>query len=125
MGALAVAMAVTALAASGITPLAPKDGSSVPSGASPTFRMRVHGSGAVWVRVCGSAHRTNGVICATDALGRATRGKGGVATFRPRFHDFPSFWLNNPGTYYWQAYRIACEGARCRQAGPVVAFTVQ
>src|SRR3954451_3993868 len=98
-----VALVVTAgLAASGITPLAPKANETVAAGKAPTFRARVHGSGSVWVRVCGSRKTTRGLICANDAIGRATRGKGSVATFRPKFHDFPEFWLNRPGTYYWQ-----------------------
>jgi hypothetical protein len=125
MGGFAVAVAVAAIAASGVTPLSPRAGETVPAGKSPTFRARIHGSGPVWVRVCGTRKTTNGLICATDAIGRATRGKGGVATFKPKFHNFPSFWLNRPGTYYWQAYRIACVGSRCRQPGPVVAFKVE
>ena len=52
--------------------------------------------------------------------------KGGRFSAKMRFFDFPEFWLNNPGTYYWQAYRIDCEGdlSDCKQEGPVVKFRV-
>jgi hypothetical protein len=44
-GALALAVAPSAHAATlhGITPLAPKDGATVPAGQSPTFKMLVKG----------------------------------------------------------------------------------
>ena len=38
--------------------------------------------------------------------------------------DFPGFWLNRPGTYHWQAYRLACVGGDCRAEGPIVRFRV-
>jgi hypothetical protein len=123
VGLLAV-MAAPAGAASAIKPLSPKAGTTVALGKSPTFRARVHGSGQVWVRVCGSRRTTHGLICATDSIGRAKRGKSAIYTYKPRFYDFADFWLNRPGTYYWQAYRIACKRSRCRQPGPIVAFKV-
>jgi hypothetical protein len=125
--ALLALAAAPALAATkhGITPLTPRAGDEVPKGRAPTFRARVHGSGQVWVRVCSSARKDrNGVICDRLALGRATRHKGGIYEFRPRFHDFPDFWLNRPGTYHWQAYRLACVGSDCRAEGPIVRFSV-
>ena len=100
---------------------------SVPSGKSPTFRMRVKGPGQVWVHVCKSKARDgDGVICTDESIGRA-RKRNGVFQYKPKFFDFPDFWLNSPGTYYWQAHRIACNAAidDCRQEGPVVRFRVK
>jgi hypothetical protein len=124
-----LAGAGVAFAASGITPLSPKRGATVPTGKSPTFKLRVKGSGQVWVNVCANAAKDKyGVICDREASGRATRGKGGVATFKPKFHDFDGFWLNSPGTYYWQAHRIACPVSKpsgdCLQEGKIVEFEV-
>ena len=119
--------AAPALAATkhGITPLAPAAGDEVPKGTSPTFRARVRGAGEVWVRVCSSADKDrDGVICDRLALGRATRHKGGVYEFKPRYRDFPDFWLNRAGTYHWQAYRVACVKSDCRAEGPIVRFRV-
>ena len=65
------------------------------------------------------------MICTKEAIGRAKK-KGGTYKFKAPFFDFPEFWLNSPGTYYWQAHRIACEGnlSDCRQEGPIVKFKV-
>jgi hypothetical protein len=116
-------LAAPAAAASGIHPLAPRG--TVERGHVPTFRMRVHGHGAVFVHVCPSARRVHGAICARESAGRAVRGRGGVYTFRPRLYDFPSYFVNRPGVYYWQAVRIACVGGDCRREGPVVRFAVR
>jgi hypothetical protein len=122
--ALVLAVPASAATKNGITPLAPKAGTSVPSGQSPTFRMRVKGPGQVWVHVCKSKARdTDGVICTDESIGRA-RKRNGVFRYKPKFFDFPSFWLNSPGTYYWQAHRIACNASDCRQEGPIVRFKV-
>lgn len=111
----------------GITPLAPKAGAIVPVGQSPTFRMRVKGSGTVWVHVCRSAKlRRDGTICSKESIGQAKR-VGKEYRFTPPFFDYPDFWLNQPGTYFWQALRIDCKVGRrdCRQEGPVVRFLVR
>jgi len=57
----------------------------------------------------------------TESLGEAKK-KNGVYSFKAKFFDFPTFWLNTPGTYYWQAYRIDCSGSDCKQEGPIVKF---
>jgi hypothetical protein len=118
--------AAPALGASGITPLSPKSGSTVPAGQSPTFKMRVKGAGQVWVHVCKSKKKdSDGVICDDESIGQAKK-KGSVFQYKPKFFDFDEFWLNNPGTYYWQAHRIQCESGidDCLQEGPIVKFNV-
>jgi len=122
--ALALPAAAPAATKNGITPLAPKAGSVVTAGKSPTFRMPARGPGQVWVHVCTSAKKLrNGVICNEESIGRAKK-VSGVFRFTPKFFDFPEFWLNTPGTYYWQAHRIACSGSDCQQEGPIVRFRV-
>ena len=125
---IAVLAAVPASAATknGIKPLAPKAGSSVPAGKSPTFRFRSTGKGQRWVHVCKKRKRNkDGVICfKSGTIGRAHK-KGNVWQFKPKFYDYPAFWLNTPGTYYWQAHRIDCNAKDCRQEGPVVKFKVR
>ena len=116
-------LAGSAAAASGIHPIAPK--SSVPSGETPTFRMKVNGKGAVYVRICRSKAKLGGVICEAEGIGRARRGSGGIYTYKPKFYDFPQFFANRPGTYYWPGTRVSCQGTDCRQEGPVVRFTVE
>ena len=123
---LLLATASPAVAASGITIISPKSGATVAAGQSPTFKMRVKGAGQVWVHVCKSKKKNaDGVICSDESIGRA-RKKGGTYQYKPKFFDFPTFWLNSPGTYYWQAHRIKCEGdiSDCLQEGPIVKFKV-
>jgi hypothetical protein len=121
------AVAGVAHAASGITPLSPKANATVAAGKSPTFKMRVKGSGQVWVHVCKSKKKdSDGVICSEESIGRAKK-KGGTFSYKPKFFDYDEFWLNSPGTYYWQAYRIACEGgdlSDCKQESKIVKFKV-
>jgi len=96
----------------------------VPKGESPILRMRVKGEGEVWVHVCRSKKQgPRGVICGKLAVGRATR-RGDAYEFKPKVYDFPGFWLNRKGTYYWQAFRVACTKSDCRQEGKVVRFRV-
>ena len=121
-----LATAGPALAAGGITPVSPKSGATVPSGKSPTFKMKVKGAGQVWVHVCKSKKKdADGVICSDESIGRAKK-KGSSYQYKPKFFNFPEFWLNSPGTYYWQAHRIQCEGNinDCLQEGPIVKFKV-
>jgi hypothetical protein len=125
-GLLVVPSSAVAATKNGITPVAPKAGKSVPAGKRPTFKVRAQGQGQVWVHVCKSKKKDNtGVICSKEAIGRAKK-KGGTYKFKAPFFDFPAFWLNSPGTYYWQAHRISCEGdlSDCRQEGPIVKFRV-
>jgi hypothetical protein len=125
-GLLLLPSSAAAATKNGVTPLAPKAGKSVPAGKRPTFKVRATGGGQVWVHVCKSRKRDKtGLICSKEAIGRAKK-KGGSYKFKAKFFDFPEFWLNSPGTYYWQAHRIACEGnlSDCRQEGPIVKFRV-
>jgi len=120
-------IAPVALAATknGITPVAPKAGSTQPVGKSPTFKAKVSGEGTVWLHVCKSAKKNkNGVICHTAVLAQMKK-RSGTFRVKPEHFDFPAFWDNNAGTYYWQAHRIACEGgdlSDCQKEGPVEKF---
>ena len=125
---LALAGPAAAATKNGITPLAPKAGTSVPAGKAATFRMKVSDPGAgVFVHVCKSNNKDKqGMICRKATILQAKKRKGAYEA-KQTFFDFPAFWLNNPGTYYWQAYRIECTGGSsdCKQEGPVVRFKVK
>lgn len=120
--------AVTADAATknGITPVSPKANASVATGATPTFKMKVKGKGQVWVHVCKSkAKDADGTICSEESIGQA-RKNGKTYQYTPKFFDFPDFWLNSPGTYYWQAHRIDCSTGTddCKKESPIVKLKV-
>jgi hypothetical protein len=110
----------------GITPKSPKAGSTIAVGKRPTMKGKVKGAGQVWVHVCKSKKKDReGIICSEEAIKRAKK-KNGKFSVKLPFFDFPEFWLNSPGTYYWQAHRISCDGdiSDCRQEGPIVKFKV-
>lgn len=132
-GAAAAVVAVPSSAGAAtknaITPTSPQAGAAVAKGKPLTFRGRVRGSGRVFVHVCTSPRtsRRDGTICTRAAFGQATR-RSGRFSFTQRVFDFPEFFLNRPGTYYWQAHRILCrrgDTVDCRQEGPVVRFRVR
>jgi hypothetical protein len=119
--------APAALAQGGITPVSPKKGDSVPAGKRPTFKMNVSGPGKVYVHVCKSKKKdADGLICSKESIGKARKKQGSRYEYKARFFDFPAFWLNRPGTYYWQAHRISCENGidDCRIEGPTIKFKV-
>ena len=126
LAALAL-LASSAVGAGGITPVSPKKGDSVPAGKRPTFKMNVTGAGQVWVHVCKSKKKdAEGLISHDESIGRAKKKSGSRHEYKAKFFDFPAFWLNRPGTYYWQAHRISCENGTddCRIEGPIVTFKV-
>jgi hypothetical protein len=125
--AAAALLAPAALAAGGITPISPQRGDTVPAGKSATFKLKYRGKGAIYVHVCKSPDKDRkGLICDKESIGKARKKSGSRAVYKARLYDFPEFWLNRPGTYYWQAHRIACENGieDCRIEGPVVKFKV-
>lgn len=128
--ALAAPAAATAATKNGITPLTPKKGATVKTATKPTFKVRSRGKGSVWVAVSRSAKRgKDGVIKSTSDtfFQRAKRKRGNLFRVRAKYFDYPEFWLNQPGTYYWQAYRIDCTAgvSDCKREGPVVKFRVR
>jgi hypothetical protein len=123
---LALAGSASAATKNGITPLAPKGGTSVPAGKALTFRMRVNGPGSVFVHVCKNKRKNReGVICRKVTIVGPAKKRRGVHEVKQRFFDFPEFWLNTPGRYFWQAYRIDCSGSDCKKEGPVTRIRVR
>ena len=127
LAALALS-AAPALAKNGVTPISPQAGDSIPAGKRPTFKMKITGKhSGVFVHVCTSRRKDDdGMICSDEMIAKARRKSGSRYELKAKFFDFPEFWLNNPGTYYWQAYRIACDASLddCKAEGPVVKFKV-
>ena len=119
------APAAIAATSHGITPVSPKQGATITPDKRPVFKMRVKGPGQVFVYVCSKAKRDKkGVICSNIDTVQAKRKKGTL--FQGRSHYNENIWPKGPGTYYWQAHRISCEGNinDCLQEGPIVTFKV-
>ena len=121
-------LATPALAGNGVTPISPKAGDAVPAAERPTFEIRVKGRHTgVFVHVCRSKRKdADGMICHDEVLGKAKKKRARRYELKADFFDLPDSWLNNPGTYYWQAYRSWCDAGLddCKAEGPVVKFKV-
>jgi hypothetical protein len=126
--ALLLLSAAPALAKNGVTPISPKKGDTVPAGQAVTFKMNISGPhNGVFVHVCDSKRKDkDGMICDDVAIGRAKKKAGSRFEYKQKLFDFPEFWLNTPGTYYWQAYRTHCNAAitDCKAEGAIVKFKV-
>jgi hypothetical protein len=125
---LTLACSSVAVAASkhGITPKSPKKGATVATGSRPTFKGKFKGPGQIFVYVSKSKKTDKDGLIGDDAMIQKAHKKGSTFKVKAKFFDFPAFWLNSPGTYYWQAHRINCgeDGDDCQQEGPIVKFKV-
>ena len=111
----------------GITPLTPKEGAKVPEGTQPVFTGKAKGPGSVWIHVSTSNKVGRAGVIRDDALLERAHRKRDAFRLKAPFFDFPEFWLNTPGRYFWQAYRIVppCDtNAQCYRPGPIVRFKV-
>jgi hypothetical protein len=119
--------AAPAVAKNGVKPISPKKGDTVPAGQAVKFKMNISGDhNGVFVHVCDSKRKDkDGMIC-DDQIYRAKKKGGSRFEANSKFFDFPEFWLNTPGTYYWQAYRTHCNAAidDCKAEGAIVKFKV-
>ena len=130
IGLLALPSAASAATKNGITPTSPKAGATIPVGKRPTLKGRVNGPGTMFLHVCKNKRKNkDGIICPKSNQAetiKQVKRKGGRWSVKPDFFDFPEYWLNSPGTYYWQVFRISCTGGSsdCSKEGPIVKIKV-
>lgn len=116
------ALVAVAFGASGSSPtlVLPKNKASLPAGKS--FRLKVNTTvpGVLAVRISKSKrtskNRSSKGVIGKDALQLAARAtQAGAVTFTVK--EYPQlppskYFLNRPGRYYWQAYRVDCEATK-------------
>lgn len=112
-------------------PVAPADGAALPTASSPLFRVQGQIEDDylyLWLHVSRSpAVDAQGVIADDVELEPLSSSSAGPGIFdaQPTFFDFPEYWMNQPGTYYWQVHRISyANGADGAIEGPVRSFTL-
>lgn len=95
----------------------PAPGAIVQAGTPLAFRVTTDyagdTAGYLWLVVSTSPNlaKACGTIDSDAELERLTpTSTAGVYEARPTFFDYPAFWMNTPGVYYWQAYRISYAG---------------
>src|SRR3954454_686857 len=113
-------------------PVSPKQRANVPKRTPITFKVRdsfIPGPGrTVWVIVSDSKRvGKDGTLKKHLDFGRAKRVRKHSKTFRyvAKFYDFPAFYMNRPGRYYWQPYRIDCRHKDCRLKGRIRTFFIR
>lgn len=111
------------------TPLDPADGAALPTRSSPLFRVQTQpGDSYLWLRVSRApVTDSTGLIGAELELEPLHVSALGADLYeaQPPFYDYASFWMNQPGTYYWQVYRITyANGADGAVEGPIRSFTL-
>lgn len=126
---LATAVLVSAPAsAAGPTPLSPTAGKVLQARSPFTFKVRDDADGAVFIAVSKSrAVRGDGTLRDQSTWFRRMGGTTGVRTKKvERYAALRTHFLNRPGTWYWQAWRIDCaEQEDCNVEGPVRRFRLR
>lgn len=114
----------------GPQPLEPANGATLPTGPL-TFRASALAGDAdktMWIHVSRSpqAVRAGGLIGFDAEIEPLTRtADPTVWSATPAHHTYSSFWMNTPGTYYWQPHRISSFGDPDGFVeGPVRSFTL-
>ena len=91
--------------------LEPSNAVTLPTGVAPLFRIRTFAEDRyLWLYVSRSPARdATGMIDKDVEIEPFAQSASDPAVWeaKPEFFDYPAFWMNTPGTYYWQPYRIS------------------
>lgn len=126
--AAAILLPAAPALAEGPTPLSPTAGKTLKARSPFTFKVRDDAEGAVFIAVSKSrAVRADGTLKDQSTWFRKMGGNSGVRTKKvERYAALSSHFLNRPGTWYWQAWRIDCaEQEDCNVEGPVRKFRLK
>jgi hypothetical protein len=115
-------------AAGGPAPLAPTDGKTLTAGTPFTFKVKSSPSGAVFFKVSTSKKKNaKGTLKTEVYFRKMIRKSGGIHTKKTETYPaLDDYFLNKPGTYYWQAYRIDCAAqSDCEVEGRIRSFKIR
>ena len=113
--------------------VAPANAQKIHRGVPFTFKVRSHGGAGVFLKVSRSKRvGTDGTLASDDEYFRSLALRGGLYSRKvERFAALSDYFLNRPGRYYWQAYKIDCsnspgaDSGDCNVEGPIRSFTVR
>lgn len=124
--------AAPAGASTGVKLLSPSAGKVFPVATPITFTASFRGSGTRYMHICSKKTvDRNGKLCfdqTTEQMKPGKRhGKSRTWYATPKLLTaLPSYYQNKPGTYYWQAHRIACNRKNdCTQESRVRSFVIR
>lgn len=110
-------------------PVSPTAGAAHVAGQQIVFQIRSEpGDSLLWVHVSKSPQLDACGTIGFDAEiepASATPADPSTYVAAPTYFSFPTFWMNSPGVYYWQVYRIHYgSGADGCVESPVQSFTI-
>lgn len=130
--ALALLLVVPAAANAAAPKLvAPKTGKLLALGSEPVFKVRDSSAAAkkykIYITIGTSKKRTKNGDLKRTKIGTftSTTRNGNVFKYVAEDYSFPSWYMNTPGTYYWQAFHIDCAVEGCHVHSKVRRFRVQ
>jgi hypothetical protein len=133
-----VSLGAVAQAANGPTArprlVAPANHKSLARGSRPVFKVRDHGVSrhlGVYIAISSHHHlnRYGELKAGTGARGgtftSTTRHKHDLFTYKVPHEDFPTWFMNTPGRYYWQAQHADCYRKGCVALSRIRTFRVR
>jgi len=130
-----LAAPAVASATVGPTLLAPRNHAAIAHGTRPTFSVRDRSVNArkyeVWLTISSKKRVKHGELQIdrgpSGAFSHMRRRAHGRYTYRPPLYTFPTYFLQRPGTYWWQAHHIDCSVPtvrNCHIVSPIRSFRV-
>jgi gas vesicle protein len=112
--------------------LAPGNGKTLRRGAQPTFKVRDNSSNArrydIFMTIAAKKRTNRHGELKRTRVGTFARmesnGKGGW-TYKAPAYTFPTWFMERPGTYYWQAFHIDCSVPGCHVVSRIRSFKVE
>jgi hypothetical protein len=131
-----LAVPAAAVAATGPTLLSPGANAVIARATRPTFVVRDRSLEArrykVWITISSTKRVRRGELqidrSSTGVFSSMRRRRGGRYTFKPTLYSFPTYFLQRPGRYWWQAHHIDCavrSAPRCHIVSRLRSFTVR
>lgn len=127
----ALLLAVPAVADAAPQLLKPKAGAVLALGSEPAFKVRDTSQAArkykVYITIGTSKKTTkNGDLKRTEiGTFTSTTRKRNTYTYVPEDYSFPTWFMNRPGKYYWQAFHIDCAVKGCHVHSKIRSFRVK
>ena len=130
-------MGASTAAAAGPAIVAPKRGAVLALGSQPTFKVRDGSRNArrykIFMTISTSKARSKrtGDLKQAKVDGQTVgtftsmKRRGKTHSYTAQKYSFPTWYMNRPGKYYWQAFRIDCRVRGCHIHSKVSSFIVR
>ncbi|MGI8750573.1 MAG: hypothetical protein ACR2J6_08515 [Thermoleophilaceae bacterium] len=129
-------LGASSASAAGPRIVAPKRGAVLALGSQPTFKVRDGSRNArkykIFMRISTSKARSKYGDLKQARVGGQTIGtftsmkrRRTTHSYKAEKYSFPTWYMNRPGKYYWQAFRIDCRVRGCHIHSKVSSFIVR